>query len=95
VTHPEGLSRHAAEGEADHMGPRDAERVEEAREIVREVLHRDGLVAHARSAVAPGVVAQAAVAGGERPHLEIPHLQGGAEGIREGHHRRMSGPVRS
>ena len=86
VEHPwmaerEGLRRHAAERQPDDMRPRHAERGEQSRQVVGEVVDRRRPVEHLGTAVAAGVVTQAAIAPGECRHLRIPHLQGRADGM--------------
>ena len=60
VAQGERLRRHAAERQADEMRLGDAERVEQAGEVVGEVLDAGRAVDHLRAAVPARVVAQAA-----------------------------------
>ena len=83
----EPLADHAAHRQAAPIDLRDAEAVEDRKHVAAEPLHRIGALRHAGFAVAAPVVAQQAEVLGERRHLLVPHVQSGAERIRQHQHR--------
>ena len=85
----ESLCRHAAQREPDDMRLGNVERVEEAGEIVGEIVDGGGLVARAGAAVALRVVAQHAETAAERRGDLVPHLDGAAQRIGEGDGRQV------
>ena len=87
----EGLGDHAAERQADDMGLGDVEGLEQAGEVVREVVDGGRLVARAGAAVPLRVVAQQAEAAVERSNDAVPHLDGAAQRIGEGDGRQALG----
>ena len=74
------------------MRLRDAERVEEAGEVVGEIVDGRGRGDRLGAAVAAGVVAEAAVAPGEGGDLRVPHRERRADRMGEGDHRRVGRP---
>ena len=64
----------AAHGQAAHVGPRDAQVVEDALDVVDGALLRvrGGIVGHVGGRVPAGVEGDAPVAPGEEPHLQMP-----------------------
>src|SRR5262249_11448388 len=71
----------------------ETERVEHGEHVAAEALHRIGALGHAGSAVTAPVVAHQAKVLRERRNLAIPHVQRGAERIRQHQYGRALLPL--
>ena len=91
VADGQGLRRHAAQGQPGHMGAGNAQRVQQAREVVGQVVDGRGAGGRVGPAVPARVVAQHLVASGQAARHGVPHLQRRADGVGQGHHRGAGG----
>ena len=73
-----------------HLG--DTEAVENGKHVAPEPLHGIGALRDVRFAVAATVVAHEPEVARERRHLVVPHMQVGAERVRQHQHRSPFGP---
>jgi hypothetical protein len=90
---PEPLPDHAAHGQPAPVDPPDVERVEHGEHVAAEALHRVGAFGHAGAAVAASVIAHEAKVLRERRNLAIPHVERGAERIRQHEYGRAFGAL--
>ena len=80
------LADHAAHRQADPVRARDAERVQQRAGVVGQLRQRVGAARRVGTAVPARVVAQHAIAGGQRLHLRLPHRQIGGQRVAQRHH---------
>jgi len=68
------------------VGLRDAERIQQLEEIRGHLLERVGTRGNVGGPVPSHVVAQHAIALGQRRRMVVPQGEGGAQGMRQGQH---------
>ena len=89
----EPLPDHAAERQADKMRGLDVERIENAKRIARQLFDRIGAGRDDALAMPAGIVAHDAEMACQLWQLRFPHVEGGAQGIREQQRGRLGRPV--